>query len=60
MVRRVSLTMVWGAMALFLTAGVALATGAYGTYSDEYVYGTSEGDFISPGAGADGIFGYEG
>lgn len=60
MMRRVALTMVWGAMALFLTAGVSFAAGVYGTYADEYIYGTSGGDFISAGPGADGIFGYEG
>ncbi len=52
--------MVWLALALALTAGVASAAGVYGTYADENVYGTSEGDFISPGAGADAVYAYEG
>ena len=58
--RRAALTMVWVALALFLTAGVASAAGVYGTYADENIYGTSEYDFISPGPGADAIYGYEG
>jgi RTX calcium-binding nonapeptide repeat (4 copies) len=60
LMRRVALTVVWSALALALTAGVASAAGVYGTYSDENVHGTSENDFISPGAGADGVYGYEG
>ena len=58
--RRVALTVIWGALALFLTAGIASATTVYGTFADEYIYGTSGNDFISAGPGADAIFGYEG
>ena len=43
-----------------LDGRVTSAAGVYGTYSDENVHGTSENDFISPGAGADGVYGYEG
>jgi Ca2+-binding RTX toxin-like protein len=52
--------MILGALALFLTAGVASAAGIYGTYDDEYVVGTSSNDFISAGLGNDEIYGYEG
>jgi len=55
-----TLVMIWGALALFLTTGVAYAAGIYGTYADEFVYSTSGDDFISAGAGSDEIYGYEG
>lgn len=38
----------------------ARATDVCGTYSGEYVYGTSERDFISPRTHADSTFGYKG
>lgn len=58
--RRVTLTLIWGSMMVFLVAGVAFAAGFYGTAGDEFLYGTSENDFLSAGPGNDEIYGYEG
>jgi Ca2+-binding RTX toxin-like protein len=58
--RRATLTIVWGAMMVFLVTGVAFAASFYGSGESEFLYGTSENDFLSAGPGDDEIYGYEG
>ena len=58
--RRVTLTVIWGSMMVFLVAGVAFAGSFYGTGAAEYLYGTDENDFLSAGPGDDEIQGYAG